>query len=262
MSEKVMLVDISKCTACRGCQVACKQWNELPPVATHNAGSYQNPPDLNPYTYTLIRFQEIEDSQGTLRWIFRNDRCFHCTEPVCQRTCPVPGCIFKTPEGAVVIDPNKCIGCKYCVYTCPFEIPRFDEITGKVYKCTLCYERLAEGLTPACVKACPTGTLTFGNRKGMIAQAYNRAAALGGNANVYGDKFVGGTHVIYVLDDLPSLYAKLPQEPTIDTSVVFWKDILKPLSLLSFWGTVAATFLYYVAKGPKVPALKGDDTHE
>jgi hypothetical protein len=96
----------------------------------------------------------------------------------------------------------------------------------------------------------------------MIEKAYARAKSLGGKASVYGDKFVGGTHAIYVLDELPSLYAKLPQRPAISTSVIFWKDVFKPLSLVSFWGSVAATFLYYVMKEPKVPEFKEGDKHE
>jgi formate dehydrogenase beta subunit len=253
MIEKAMIVDVSKCTACRSCQVACKNWNNLPAEPTINRGGYQNPPDLSPHTYTLIRFQEIEDDNGTLKWLFRNDKCFHCTDPGCMRACPVPGCIFKTPEGAVIIDSKKCIGCKYCIHTCPFQIPRFDEATQKVYKCTFCYDRLANGLAPACAKACPTGAIVFGDKDDIIQTAHARARKLGSNASVYGDRFVGGTHVLYVLNEPSSVYEKLPENPQISAAVSLWKDWLKPLSMVSLIGGVGLSFLYYITKGPKRP---------
>ncbi len=108
---------------------------------------------------------------------------------------------------------EKCIGCKECVAACPFEIPRYDSDTDKVYKCDLCLTRLQADLPPACVKACPTGALTFGDKDDMLKMAYKRAKELGGDANVYGDKFVGGTHVIYVLQEKPEVYDDLPVKP-------------------------------------------------
>jgi len=263
MTEKAMLVDVSKCTGCRACQVACKNWNGLPAEMTLNRGSYQNPADLNPNTYTLIRFQEVEDGNGGIKWLFRNDKCFHCTDPGCMKACPVPGCIFKTPEGAVVIDAQKCIGCKYCFHACPFEIPRFDEKTQKMYKCTLCYDRLANNMIPACAKACPTGAISFGDRSDMVLKAHDRARELGGDASVYGDQFVEGTHVMYVLDEPAALYDKLPEKPAISAAVSLWKDILKPLSMVSLLGGVGASFLYYITKGPKRPKFEeGGKSHE
>ncbi len=259
MNEKAMLVDVSNCTGCRGCQVACKSWNALPAEQTRNHGSYQNPQGLSPYTYTLIRFQEVDDGRGGVKWLFRNDKCFHCTDPGCMKACPVPGCIFKTPEGAVVIDPEKCIGCRYCYYTCPFNIPQYDEQTEKMSKCTLCHDRVANGLIPACAKTCPTGAILFGNREDMINKAYSRAQELGGTASVYGDRFLGGTHVMYVLTEPPGVYAKLPENPQISTGLVLWKEVLKPLSIASLIGGIGACFLYYIIKGPKRPEFEEGD---
>jgi len=251
-----MLVDVSKCTACRACQVACKNWNGLPAMPRVNTGSYQNPPDMDPCTYTIIRFQEEDDGKGGVKWLFRNDKCFHCSDPGCMKACPVPGCIYKTPEGAVVIRPEKCIGCKYCVHACPFEIPRFDPKTEKMYKCTLCYDRIGNGLIPACVKACPTGALVFGDKDTTVRLAHKRAQELGGSASVYGDQFVGGTHVMYVLTEPPKVYAKLPEKPAISSAVALWKDVLKPLAMVSFLGGLGASFLYYITKGPKRPQIE------
>jgi len=263
MNEKIMLVDITKCTACRSCQVACKSWNGLAADRTTNRGGYQNPEDLNPRTFTLIRFQEDEGPGGGVRWQFRNDKCFHCTDPGCMKVCPVPGCITKTPAGAVVLDSTKCIGCKYCYHACPFAIPRFDAATEKMYKCTFCHDRQAEGMIPACAKACPTGAITFGDKDKMIAAAYARAKQLGGSATVYGDRVVGGTHVMYVLPEPPAEYVQLPVNPKISPLVFLWKDFLKPLSALSLLGGIGGSILYYLIKGPKKPKFEqGGEANE
>lgn len=258
-----MVVDVSKCTACRSCQVACKNWNGLPAVPTTNRGSFQNPPDLNPQTFTLIRFQELEDNNGGVKWLFRNDKCFHCTDPGCMKACPVPGCIYKTPEGAVVLDSSKCIGCKYCYHACPFSVPQFDDATEKMYKCHFCYDRQAQGMIPACAKSCPTGAITFGEKEKMVPAAHVRAKELGGTASVYGDRFVGGTHVMYVLTEPPKVYDKLPENPKISPAIFLWKDLLKPFSMVSLLGGAGACALYYFIKGPKRPKFEeGGERHE
>jgi len=256
MSEKIMLVDVTKCTACRSCQVACKSWNGLSASRTHNRGGYQNPADLTPNNFTLIRYQERRAPDGQLQWLFRNDKCFHCTDPGCMKVCPVPGCITKTDAGAVVLDSSKCIGCKYCYHACPFHVPRFDAANEKMYKCTFCYDRQAEGLKPACATGCPTGALTFGDKDDMVKAAYARAKTLGGNATVYGDKVVGGTHVMYVLNELPVVFEQLPVDPKISPFVFIWKDLLKPLSILSLLGGIGGSILYYLIKGPKKPKFE------
>jgi formate dehydrogenase beta subunit len=258
MEEKVMLIDVSKCTACRGCQVACKQWNRLPAEKTQQRGTHQNPPDLTPATWNLVRFTEVPTKDGKFRWLFRKDNCMHCTDPACQRACPVPGCVYKTEEGAVVIDNKKCIGCKYCVNVCPFEIPRYDDATNKVYKCTLCYDRISQGQVPACVKTCAPGAVTFGPKDQMIARAYARAKVLGGDTMVYGDKYVKGTHVIYVLPEKVRMYEKLAINPSVPISVYLWKDFLKPLSVLAIGAALVGTFFHYVIKGPKRPEEGGE----
>ena len=259
MEEKVMLVDVSKCTACRACQVACKQWNKLPALKTQQDGTHQNPPDLNWATWNLIRFTELPTKDGGMKWLFRRDACLHCTDPGCQRACPVPGCITKTPEGVVVIDQELCIGCKMCVNSCPFEVPRINPETNKAYKCTLCWNRISNGLIPACAKACAPGTITFGNKDVMIARANARAKALGGDAMVYGDKYVGGTHVLYVLPEKIRMYDRMVVNPSIPLSLILWKDVLKPLSVLAIGATLVGTFFHYIIKGPKRPEEGGND---
>jgi formate dehydrogenase beta subunit len=251
-TEFVKLIDTTLCTACRGCQVACKQWNEMPGLRTKNFGSYQNPPDLQWNTWTLIRFQEYEAPNGDFTWLFRKDGCMHCTDAACVKVCP-SGCLYHTDLGTVGLNKEKCIGCKECVAACPFNIPRHDAKTDKIYKCDLCYSRIKQSSVPSCVKSCPTGALSIGEKDAMIKKAYSKVAKLGGDANVYGDQFVKGTHVIYVLQFKPEIYDVLPVNPKVPLSVFIWKDLLKPLSLLAAGGVIGGSFLHYVLHGPKRP---------
>jgi len=258
MAEKVKLIDVAKCTGCRGCQLACKQWNGLRAGQTAAAGTYQNPPDLQPNTWTLIRFQEVAAKDG-VKWLFRKDGCMHCTNAACVKVCP-SGALYYSDLGTVGIINERCIGCKECVAACPFEIPRYDSVTDKIYKCDLCLSRIRADLPPACVKACPTGALTFGDKDDMLKLAYKRAKELGGDASVYGDRFVDGTHVLYVLQEKPGVYDILPMKPHVPLSVMAWKDLLKPLSLVAAGGVLAASFLHYIIHGPKTP--DEDDNHK
>ena len=176
--ELVKLIDTTLCTACRGCQVACKQWNELPGLKTKQLGTYQNPPDLQWNTWTLIRFQEYEDKNKNFQWIFRKDGCMHCTDAACVKVCP-SGSLYYTPLKTVGIHRDKCIGCKECVSACPFHIPKYDAKTDKVYKCDLCYSRIRESHAPACVKSCPTGALTIGDKECMLTENQSTYIPLG-----------------------------------------------------------------------------------
>lgn len=254
--EIVKLIDTTLCTACRGCQVACKQWNEMPGLRTRQWGSYQNPPGLEWNTWTLIRFQEYEAPNGDFEWIFRKDGCLHCTDAGCVKVCP-SGALYKTPYGNVALNRDKCIGCKECIYACPFDVPRYNPDTDKITKCDLCYDRIRGGQAPACVKSCPTGALTIGYKNDMIRKARARVAELGGDANLYGDRFLGGTHVMYVLRYKPDVYDKLPVDPKVPLSVIAWKDWFKPLTLLAAGAVVAGSFLHYITHGPK--DTSGDD---
>ena len=193
---KAVLVDLRKCMACRGCQAACKQWNELEGEETANRGSYENPPDLSAKTWTVIKFREIEQN-GRLKWLFSRWGCMHCLYPACVTVCPTEA-LYKTEEGPVLYDESRCIGCQYCVNACPFSIPRFDwEKEKMVRKCTECPSRIVNGLEPACVKSCPPGALSMSDREEIVAKA-NDIEAKG--AYVYGRDEAGGTSWIYVSD--------------------------------------------------------------
>lgn len=220
---KAMLIDASKCMGCRGCQVACKQWNDLPAEKTHNWGSYQNPPYLSAKTWTLIQFNEVEEG-GKLHWAFLKQQCMHCLHPACVSACPVSA-LQKMEDGPVIYDAKRCIGCRYCMMACPFGVPKFEweKPLPLIRKCTFCADRLAEGLQPACAKTCPSGAITFGERDSLIAEAESR---IRNNPDkyvnhIYGKEEVGGTSVLYI-SNIP--FEKLGL-PTLGTEpVTAWSE--------------------------------------
>ncbi len=209
------LIDTSKCMGCRGCQVACKQWNDLPAVHTTQRGTYENPPELSAHNWIKVEFTERPGE-----WLLRAHTCMHCTEASCEKVCPT-GAISHLGE-VVYIDPERCIGCGYCVQACPFGVPhRDEEITGTARKCRFCIDRITSGLEPACVKTCPTGAISFGDRAELLVTAENKVQALRANghprATLYGANELGGLHTLYVLTDTPSVY-NLPEAPQLATS--------------------------------------------
>jgi formate dehydrogenase iron-sulfur subunit len=178
MGTYAALVDLSRCTACRACQVACKQWNELPGEKTVNTGTYQNPPDLSVTTYTLIRFKEGSQN-GEMWWNFFKDQCRHCLEPPCKEAADMKakGAIIKEASGAVLFtEKTRLLDGKEIREACPYDIPRQDPNTKLMAKCTFCADRIAHGMIPACIKACPTGTLAFGPRDNILETANKRLA--------------------------------------------------------------------------------------
>jgi formate dehydrogenase iron-sulfur subunit len=258
--EVAKLIDISKCIGCKACQAACMEWNDLRDDVGFNFGSYQNPADLTPASWTLMRFYEVEPA-GQLEWLIRKDGCMHCADPGCLEACPSPGAIVKYSNGIVDFVEENCIGCGYCVTGCPFNIPRISQKDNKAYKCTLCSDRVAVGLEPACIKACPTQALVFGTKRAMREHAAERVAELQErgfkNAGIYDPEGVNGTHVIYVLQhaDQPELY-ELPNNPTVSPLVKLWKGIAKPLAMLALGASVLVGFLHYVDVGPN--EVKGE----
>jgi len=176
MGKYAALVDVSRCTACRGCQIACKQWNELPGEKTVNRGTYQNPPDLSVATYTLIRFKEVSD-KDEIRWNFFKDQCRHCLEPPCKEAADmaVKGAIIQDQNGTVLFtEKTRLLDINEIREACPYDIPRQDPNTKLMAKCTFCADRIANGMIPACIKACPTGALTFGPRDKILELANER----------------------------------------------------------------------------------------
>lgn len=253
--EVAKLIDVSTCIGCKACQVACSEWNDIREEVGSCVGVYDNPVDLTAQAWTVMRFAETEEN-GKLEWLIRKDGCMHCADPGCLKACPSPGAIIQYKNGIVDFHQENCIGCGYCVSGCPFNVPRISQKDSKAYKCTLCSDRVAVGLEPACVKVCPTGSISFGSKVDMQALAEERVTELKErgfrNAGLYDPAGVGGTHVMYVLNhaDQPTLYSGLPADPAISPTVGLWKGIAKPLAMAGMAAAALGGLFHYVMKGP------------
>ncbi|MGH6762358.1 MAG: formate dehydrogenase subunit beta [Phyllobacterium sp.] len=251
------LIDVSKCIGCKACQAACAEWNDTREEVGINVGVYDNPHDLTPETFTLMRFTEWENPEtDNLEWLIRKDGCMHCADPGCLKACPAPGAIVQYSNGIVDFVHENCIGCGYCIKGCPFNIPRISEVTPRAYKCTLCSDRIAVGQGPACAKACPTQAIVYGTKAEMTQWAEGRITDLKSrgfaNAGLYDPPGVGGTHVMYVLQhaDQPEIYAGLPSNPVISPIVNAWKGVTKYTGLALMGLAVAAGAMHYLFIGP------------
>jgi formate dehydrogenase iron-sulfur subunit len=249
-------IDTSTCIGCKACEAACQEWNDLKRVPTQQEGTYQTLPELDADFWNLIRFKE-QEVDGEFAWLMRKDQCMHCAEPGCLAACPAPGAIVQYANGIVDVNPESCIGCGYCATGCPFDVPKFHKKTGKMAKCTLCVDRVDVGLEPACVKACPTGCLSFGSKDDMVALGILRVNQLKDagfkDAMLYDPQGVGGTSVVTVLKyNRPELY-DLPDDPHVSWGVKLWKKIVRPVGVLASFLTVFAVFGHYTKYGPKEP---------
>jgi formate dehydrogenase iron-sulfur subunit len=256
--EVCKYIDVTTCIGCKACEVACVEWNDHPFRETTFDDTYQTMPSTEWNYWNLIKFAE-DERDGNLMWLMRKDQCMHCEDPGCLRACPADGAIIKYENGIVDFQQENCIGCGYCISGCPFDIPKFNEKTKKVYKCTLCSDRVGQGLEPACIKACPTGCLHFGTKSDMVQIASSRAKQLReqsgfANAGVYDPASIKGTHVIYVLHDIksPERYG-LPANPVIPPSYTYWKWLAKPTGLVMAMLGIGAVFFHRIFYGPKMP---------
>jgi formate dehydrogenase beta subunit len=249
------LIDTSTCIGCKACEVACQEWNDLPPETTTQSGSYQTLPDMTSNFWNLIRFSE-HDTDDRFHWLMRKDQCMHCSEPGCLIACPAPNAIVQYANGIVDFQQDNCIGCGYCMTGCPFNVPKFAEKSQRVYKCTLCVDRVGVGLQPACVKACPTSCLQFGTKESMLQIAQHRVEQLKANgypqAAVYDPPGVGGTSVVSVLafGDRPELYG-LPANPTVPLAVTFWKGALKTIGNTAIVAGLLGAAVHFIRYGRK-----------
>lgn len=252
MADKVILFDTTKCIGCRACQVACKQWNSLPGEVTTNCGSYENPADLSPDTWIKMRFNEVTRSGGGgVDWVFTRQSCMHCTDAACVKVCPT-GALYHHSIGFVAYDKTICSGCGYCAEFCPFSVPRMrgNNVSGirKTEKCVLCQDRVSNGYEPACVKTCPPNALVFGNRDDLITQGKERIKQLQSeypNAYLYGEKEVGGLHVLYVLTNSPQAHG-LPAKPEVPAAAIAWKNVIQPVGSVLIGLTVVGLGLNYL----------------
>lgn len=253
--EVAKLIDISKCIGCKACQAACMEWNDVRDDIGVTTGVYDNPIDLTDRSWTVMRFYE-EDLPGTgLQWLIVKDGCLHCADPGCLRACPAPGAIVQYSNGIVDFQQENCIGCGYCQTACPFDIPRYSKVDQKAYKCTLCSDRVAVGLEPACIKTCPTQALSFGSKQDMLDLAQERIADLKGRgfekASIYDPAGVGGTHVVYVMPHGdPGLY-RMPEKAEVSPLVALWRSgVAKTLGVVTMFAVVVAGLFHYMKVGP------------
>jgi formate dehydrogenase iron-sulfur subunit len=234
-ARKGFFTDTSVCIGCKACEVACKEWNMVPEDGLNFLGSsYDNTGALGASTWRHVAFVEQtappkEDGQRPdFRWLMSSDVCKHCTHAACLDVCPT-GSLFRTEFGTVVVQEDICNGCGYCVPACPFGVidRRTEDKTvknhGLAQKCTLCYDRLGAGQTPACAQACPTESIQFGDLDELRERARARVDELHGQgvpaARLYLDDpadGIGGAGAIFLLLDEPETYG-LPPDPVVTT---------------------------------------------
>lgn len=207
---KSILVDTSKCTACRGCQVACKQWKGLPAVKTKQTGTYQNPPDLSAQTLKLVRFSEGLKGNGKPFWYFFSEQCRHCIEPPCVDTIAgyaPDGATRDKATGAVLFGPkSKEAPFEEVRTSCPYNIPRQDAKTRALVKCNLCIDRIANNRVPSCVLSCPTEAMVFGERDAILDKAQKRVEFLKQTYPKAQALNAEEVRVIYIVTDDPKKY--------------------------------------------------------
>src|SRR5690242_19893390 len=241
-AAKGFFTDTSLCIGCKACEVACKQWNQLPADGLFFTGnSYDNTGHLGASTWRHVAFVEQTlpeallggDPQGAekgsgfgMRWLMESDVCKHCQRAGCLEACPT-GAIIRTEFDSVYVQPDVCNGCGYCVTNCPFGVIDRREDDGRAWKCTLCYDRLKEDMEPACAKACPTDSIKFGDLESLRETAEARVARLQDQgmkeAYLYGADAVSqpgteGLNAFFLLVDKPEAY-NLPPNPVVPTKI-------------------------------------------
>lgn len=194
-----MLYDATKCIGCKACVSACTQVNALIPDTARSGGLWQMPTDLNASTKNIIQLYKEPDGS---KFSFVKRQCMHCIDPACVSGCPFKS-LTKGEKGIVEWDPYRCVGCRYCEISCPFDVPRFEwaKFNPKIVKCEFCAHRLKEGDEPGCTSVCPTGAVVFGTRDTLLAEGKRRVAATPGKYyqdRVYGENDLGGTQVLYL----------------------------------------------------------------
>jgi formate dehydrogenase iron-sulfur subunit len=247
--------DTSVCIGCKACEVACKEWNAIPEDGLNFTGmSYDNTVRLSADTWRHVAFVEqptdpsTVDGDGGVRWLMSSDVCKHCTHAACLDVCPT-GALLRTEFGTVVVQEDVCNGCGYCVPACPFGVIDQRADDGRVFKCTMCYDRLGAGQEPACAKTCPTESIQFGPLEELRERAAERVEQLHAegvpNARLYGHDpgdGIGGAGAFFLLLDAPEVYG-LPPDPVVTTRDLpsMWKHVgLAALALIG--GVVAASF--------------------
>jgi formate dehydrogenase iron-sulfur subunit len=218
--EMGFFTDTTLCIGCKACEVACKQWNQLPADGFRWTGmSYDNTAALTSVTWRHVAFVEQFDRDGRPpRWLMMSDVCKHCVDAPCQEACPT-GSLIYNEFGNVYVQQDVCNGCAYCVAACPFGVLDRNPEDGRAHKCTLCYDRQRDGMTPACAKSCPTESIQFGKVSELRDRARERVRELHArgetDAYLYGDEPTGeysALNAFFLLTDHPNVY-NLPEAP-------------------------------------------------
>ena len=266
--RKGFFTDTSVCIGCKACEVACKEWNDVPDDGYLLTGmSYDNTQQLSASTWRHVAFVEkpltttdlglpgmgppgAEGDDAGVRWLMSSDVCKHCTHAACLDVCPT-GSLFRTEFGTVVVQPDICNGCGYCVSACPYGVIDIRPQDGRAFKCTLCYDRLKDGQTPACAQACPTESIQFGDLDELRERADRRLAELHDRgvdvARLYGrdpEDGVGGDGAFFLLLDEPEVYG-LPPDPVVTTRDLgsIWRHVggaaasLAAIGIAAAWGS-------------------------
>jgi formate dehydrogenase iron-sulfur subunit len=207
---KSILVDTSLCTACRGCQVACKQWNNLPGTKTKQVGTYQNPQDLSSDTWKVVRFADGKKEDGKPYWYFFSEMCRHCILPPCKLSIDmtVKDAVIQDEATGAVVYTEKTKKMPFKDVMCPYSIPKQNPKTNVLAKCTMCFDRIKNGMVPACVKSCPTSAMVFGERNEILDMAKKRVAEL---KKTYPKAMAinpDDVRVIFIVTDDPKKYWK------------------------------------------------------
>lgn len=228
--QKGFFTDTTLCIGCKACEVACKQWNQLPDDGfLFSAMSYDNTMHLGASTWRHVAFIERPvpshpQDEGAFSWLFSSDVCKHCARAGCLESCPT-GAIIRTEFGSVYVQPDICNGCGYCIVNCPFGVIDRREEDGRAWKCTLCYDRLRDDMQPACAKSCPTESIQFGDLDDLRERAGERVGKLHKQgmrqAYLYGADAASqpgteGLHAFFLLVDKPEVY-NLPPDPIVPT---------------------------------------------
>ncbi len=258
LTPKAALIDLTKCIGCRGCQVACKNWNARATKKTVMTGNFTSPGDMNSETYTIVKYIEHDKAQD-VAWDFIKVQCMHCKNPACASACPV-GAFTKTAAGPVTYEPEKCIGCRYCMMACPFGVPKYewDKKYPVVQKCTFCAERIADGQMPACVKSCPPNAIIFGDYDRILAEAEQRIKDHPGLYidHIYGKNEAGGTSWMYLSStafDTIGFKTNIPTKPLPDLTWGMLREIPYKVGGLV---AVLAAIAYFRNRGSRVESDK------
>ncbi|MDQ7791933.1 MAG: 4Fe-4S dicluster domain-containing protein [Clostridia bacterium] len=244
-----VLVDLTRCIGCRACQTACKEWNKLDLVPPRSEMTWDGIKTTG-YEFTVVNPHLVQKKDGSMEWQHLKEQCLHCEEPACESSCFVHA-FYKTPEGPVLYNATICVGCRYCMLACPFQIPKYewDKLFPEVKKCTFCNDRQAQGLEPACVTACPMDVLEFGKRSELLEEAHRRIKADPSKYidHVYGETEVGGTSWLYI-SDVPFKDLGFRTDVTQRGVPQYTWDVLKWTPHIAIGWTAVLTALYMTTK--------------